>query len=114
MMLYIDADANAATGWYGYDFLVNRSREGNTCSLERYNAASKTWEKVAMIPLQWAGNQLTLSIPREILGVGTAAGKLKLDFKWVDNIPVSGDIMDFYGKGDAAPGARFNYRFAEP
>jgi hypothetical protein len=67
-----------------------------------------------MVPLQSAGNQLTLSIPREILRVGGAAGKLKLDFKWVDNIPVSGDIMVFYGKGDAAPNARFNYRFEEP
>jgi hypothetical protein len=37
------------------------------------------------------------------VGVGIAAGKLKLDFKWVDNIPVSGDIMDFYDKGDGAP-----------
>jgi hypothetical protein len=114
MMLYIDADANPATGWYGYDFLVNRDREGNTCSLERYNAEPKSWVKVAMVPLQSAGNQLTLSIPREILRVGGAAGKLKLDFKWVDNIPVSGDIMVFYGKGDAAPNARFNYRFEEP
>lgn len=114
MMLYLDADANPATGWYGYDFLVNRTRAGNSCSLERYNAASRTWEKVAMVPLQWADNQLTLAIPREMLGVATAAGKLKLDFKWVDNIPVSGDIMDFYGKGDAAPDARFNYHFEEP
>jgi len=39
---------------------------------------------------------------------------VKLDFKWVDNIPVSDDIMDFYGKGAAAPDARFNYHFAEP
>ena len=114
MMLYLDADANPATGWYGYDFLVNRSRDGNTCSLERYNAASKTWEKVAMVPLQWADNQLTVSIPRETLGAGTAAATLKRDFKWVENIPVSADIMDFYGKGDAAPDARFNYHFAEP
>ena len=40
--------------------------------------------------------------------------QLNLDFKWVDNIPLSGDIMDFYGKGDAAPDARFNYHFEEP
>lgn len=56
----------------------------------------------------------TVSIPRETLDVVTAAGKLKLDFKWVDNIPVSDDVMDFYGKGDAAPDARFNYHFGAP
>jgi hypothetical protein len=114
MMLYIDADANPTTGWHGYDFLVNRIREGNTCSVERYNAASKSWEQVAMVPLKWADNQLSVSIPRKILGAAAAVKKLKFDFKWVDQIPVSGDIMDFYSKGDAAPGARFNYRFEEP
>jgi len=114
MMLYLDADANPATGWHGYDFLVNRIREGNTCSVECYNATSQTWEKVAMVSLRWADNHLALSVPRKTLGVSTAAGKLKLDFKWVDNIPVAGDSMDFYGKGDAAPDARFNYHFAEP
>lgn len=67
-----------------------------------------------MVPLLWADNELTVSIPRVMLGVGPAAGKLKLDFKWVDNIPVSGDIMDFYGMGDTAPDARFNYPFEEP
>jgi hypothetical protein len=113
MMLYIDTDANPATGWYGYDFLVNRTREGNACSLERYTAATKMWEKIAMVPLFCAVDQLTLSIPRETMGVSAAVGKLKIDFKWVDHIPVSDDIMDFYRKGDTAPGARFNYHFEE-
>jgi hypothetical protein len=35
-------DGRPATGWYGYDFLINRTREGNTCSVERYSAESKT------------------------------------------------------------------------
>ena len=114
MMLYLDADANPATGWNGYDFLVNRTREGNMCSVEHYNATSKTWKKLAVVPLQRAEKQLTIAIPRQTLGVGTAAGKLNLDFKWVDNIPLSGDTIDFYAKGDAAPDARFNYHFEEP
>ena len=114
MMLYIDADANPATGWQGYDCLVNRTREGNTCSLERCTANTKSWEKTAMVPLFCGVDQLSLSIPRDALGVGAAVGKLKFDFKWVDHIPVSDDVMDFYRKGDAAPGARFNFRFAEP
>ena len=114
MMLYIDIDANPTTGWQGYDFLVNRTREGNTCSLERYTAATKMWEKIAMVPLFYAVDHLTLSIARDALGVSAAVGKLKIDFKWVDHIPVSDDIMDFYRKGDTAPDARFNYHFEEP
>ena len=114
MMLYTDIDANPTTGWQGYDFLVNRTREGNTCSLERYTAATKMWEKIAMVPLFYAVDHLTLSIARDALGVSAAVGKLKIDFKWVDHIPVSDDIMDFYRKGDTAPDARFNYHFEEP
>ena len=114
MMLYIDIDANPTTGWQGYDFLVNRTREGNTCTLERYAASTKMWEKIAMVPLFYAVDHLTLSIARDALGVSAAVGKLKIDFKWVDHIPVSDDIMDFYRKGDTAPGARFNYHFEEP
>lgn len=114
MMLYLDADANPATGRHGYDFLVNRFREGNTCSIERYMAESRTWTKVAMVPLRWSGNQLAISMPRQVLGVGAAAGQLKFDFKWVDHIDPSSDVMDFYANGDVAPNARFNYRFTEP
>ena len=114
MMLYLDTDADAATGWHGYDFLVNRTRDGHSCSVERYTPASRAWEKIAMVPVRWEDNRLDVSIPRETLGVASSAGKLKLDFKWVDNIPASGDILDFYGQGDVAPDARFNYRFAEP
>ena len=113
-MLYLDTDADAATGWHGYDFLVNRTRDGHSCSVERYTPASRAWEKIAMVPVRWEDNRLDVSIPRETLGVASSAGKLKLDFKWVDNIPASGDILDFYGQGDVAPDARFNYRFAEP
>ena len=55
-----------------------------------------------------------LAVPRKALGLSPARGPLTLDFKWADNLPDLPDIMDFYGKGDVAPYARFNYRFAEP
>ena len=41
------------------------------------------------------------------------AGKLRLDFKWADNIPNGGDILDFLDHGDVAPNGRFNYRYEE-
>jgi hypothetical protein len=68
---------------------------------------------IAMVPLRWSGNQLTISIPRQTLGGAAAAAKLKFDFKWVDNIPIYSDIITFYANGDVAPDARFNYRFIE-
>lgn len=37
--------------------------------------------------------------------------KVRFDFKWADNVPDSGDGMDFLDHGDTAPNARFNYRY---
>ena len=48
-----------------------------------------------------------------MLGLDAAKGPLKFDFKWADNIPDSGDILDFLDHGDVAPNGRFNYQFAE-
>lgn len=113
MMLLIDADANTVTGWHGYDFLVNRSRNGQRCSLERNVGGAWKWEKIADVPIQWSGNQLEIAIPRRLLTSreGATNHGIKLDFKWADNIPDNPDIMDFYSQGDVAPDARFNYRY---
>lgn len=111
MMLLIDTDANAATGWHGYDLLVNRSRDGKRCSVERNVGGAWQWEKIADAPLRWMGNALELAVPRRLFANGQAP--LLFDFKWVDNIPDKPTIMDFYSYGDVAPNTRFNYRFAE-
>ena len=114
MVLFIDADANPATGWHGYDFVVNRSRGGsNRCTLERNIGGRWQWQKVASVPIRWAGKDLNIALPRRLLG--ESVGKpLTLDFKWADNLPDSPSVDDFYLKGDVAPNARFSYRYEEP
>ena len=114
MLLFLDADANAATGWHGYDFLINRRRAGNRCTVERNVGGAWNWQTVAEVPFHQSGNDLTLAVPRKMLGLRPTHGPLRFDFKWADNLPDTPDIMDFYSKGDVAPNARFNYHFAEP
>jgi hypothetical protein len=114
MMLLIDTDADARTGWHGYDFLINRRRQGGRCTVERNLGDAWRWQTIGTAKIEWQGAELMLAVPRKALGLVPAKGPLKFDFKWVDNIPVSPDILDFYSKGDVAPDARFNYRFAEP
>ena len=58
-----------------------------------------------------AGSELHLAVPRAPFGLG--GGELAFDFKWTDNIPDSGDILDFITSGDAAPNGSFNYRYKE-
>jgi hypothetical protein len=55
---------------------------------------------------------MELCIPRRLLNL-PAGEPLNFEFKWIDNVPASGDILDFYLHGDVAPSGRFNYRFEE-
>lgn len=112
MLLFIDTDANSQTGWHGYDFAVNRSRDGKTCSVERCVGDGWQWKKAANASLRYSGQDLVIAVPRRALGIAPGS-PLTLDFKWADNIPDAPTVMDIYSEGDAAPDARFNYRFTE-
>ena len=50
-----------------------------------------------------------LPVPRMLLDLPSNS-PLDFEFKGTDNMPVSGNILDFYLYGDVAPGGRFNYR----
>jgi hypothetical protein len=64
-------------------------------------------DKVALVT---RGNELMLTIPRALLGLGDGQ-PLTLDFKWWDHSQKPGEIMDTYLSGDVAPDARFKYRY---
>jgi hypothetical protein len=110
MWLLIDADLNAKTGWEGYDFILNRALDGEESWLET-NAGGWNWQRAAKVTIRVEGNQLMLAVPRQALGL-PPGDAVRFDFKWWDNAQQPGDIMDTYLSGDAAPDARFNYRFS--
>jgi hypothetical protein len=105
MLLYIDADQDKTTGWEGYDLLINSEVNSKKTILKRY--ADGAWIQKAELDYSVKGNELMVAIPREEIG-----GK-GFDFHWCDNVPVSGDISDFFTLGDNAPERRSNYRFKE-
>ena len=98
MLLLIDADQDAATGWNGYDFVVNKVPG----KLMKYGPEG--WCPIADVDYAVWGNQLELSIPAAVLGDRTG-----FDFKWADHGGALDDPMFLHG--DAAPNRRFNYRF---
>ena len=53
MWLLIDADQNPATGWAGYDFIVNRTRDADGKFWLEKNTGGWNWEKVAPVELPW-------------------------------------------------------------
>ena len=109
MLLLIDADNDSKTGWYGYDFIVNKSvKDKKNTTVMRFNAADSAWVEVATVPMGYAANQLEIAIPRTVLGL--TGDKMTFDFKWTDNAADLNDPISFCLNGDTAPNRRFNYR----
>jgi len=108
MLLFVDADGRADTGWLGYDFVIGRSRsKPGWASLEK-NSGGYRWTAVAEIPRAIGERELELAVPRAALGL--TAPLTEIQFKWADNLQQTGDATDFTLHGDAAPDDRFNYR----
>ncbi len=111
MLLLIDADQNHDTGWYGYDFLINkRVVDDATTVLMRYDAtgADPHWVEQARLPYRCAGKSLELAVPRRILGL--EGNTLSFDFHWCDNPAELKTPISLCTDGDSAPNRRFNYR----
>lgn len=110
MLLFIDADTNHATGWEGYDFVVNsRIIDNHTTTITRLNK-NGTFGSSILIPFKVSGNKLMIAIPRSLI---SDKSKATFDFHWADNIKKIGDITQFFFDGDSAPDRRSNYRYSE-
>lgn len=106
MNLYINSDDNFKTGWEGYDYIINRSRTGNTVSVEKNEGNKWDWTTAGSAKFTMAGNQIMIAVPKSLLSASAA-----FDFKWADNSVKDGDVMQFYDQGDTAPDGRFAYRY---
>ena len=106
MNLFINADCDHNTGWYGYDFVINRSRDGGKCSVEKFMENSWKTEKVSEAEFTVFENYIQIKVSASVLGLGDT-----FDFKWADNSVDDGDIMKFIDMGDTAPNDRFDYRY---
>jgi hypothetical protein len=108
MHLLIDADRNPATGWNGYDFVVNgRVIDAGTTTLRRFSDG-REWR----VPYRAVGNEMQIAIPRALLALREGRS-VAFDFHWADNVAVgSGSPADWWYNGDSAPDGRFNYRYS--
>ena len=111
MKLYVDADSNGTTGWYGYDFIVNYNvKDELTTTVAKYNGTDNAYsfEVVGDVPFRVKGNQMMIAVPQELLGMN-GYRELCFQFKWADSDTVYDEMEDFYCDGDAAPLGRMNY-----
>lgn len=109
MLLLIDADQDAGTGWYGYDYMVNgKVTDEEQTILMEYDSESSSWSDGPSLPFRYEEKQMEVAIPREVIGMsGTSIG---FDFKWCDNPAELKDPVSLFLHGDTAPNRRFNYR----
>ena len=111
MLLLIDADQDHNTGWYGYDFLINKKvKNGKTTTLMAYepDPTGGHWVEQAELNYRYEGNALELAIPRKILHLQNDS--FVFDFKWSDDPADLIDPISLCVNGDTAPNRRFNYR----
>lgn len=108
MLLYLDADRNAQTGWHGYDYLVNLEVPSDTETVVKA-WRNGGWQTVGRATYRVNGNGLELAIPRPL--VQMTAEKPTFDFHWADNPQTLDDVSEFAVHGDSAPNRRWNYRF---
>lgn len=118
MNLYIDIDNNASTGWEGYDFVLNRNRDGSTVSIEKFVNNSWEFEEIGRAEYMLDGDSLTFKVDKSILlnaspsGSAQNNGMIKqMAFKWSDNSVSDGDVMRFMDLGDTAPNDRFKFLY---
>jgi len=108
MLLFLDSDQNAGTGWLGYDFVVNQEvPDDSVTTVKRWHAGR--WERVGEGTYRVNGNKMELAIPRALVGQTKAAPAF--DFHWADNIQSFGDVSELGLNGDSAPNRRWNYRY---
>ncbi len=111
MYLLINTDTKYSTGWNGYDVIVNHTVNSATqTTIKKHSGTGFNWSNAVNVQYLYKDNQMHIRIPATTLNVDTQK-PFTLDFKWVDNSLSTGDILDLYVDGDAAPNGRFNYRF---
>ncbi len=103
LRLYINIDRNAATGWKGYDYIVDGGK------LKAF-AADGTVTDISDVYTHISGAYMTLALSRTTL---SETSIVDLEFKWVDGVRENGDILLWYTDGSVAPMGRFNYLFTE-
>lgn len=109
MRLFIRLPQSNRPAWESFHYLVNRKPVTKTTSTIEKNAGGWKWSGAGEVKYRVQGNELEMAVPKKSLGIGP--GDFTLDFKWADNSPPDGNPMHWLDKGDAAPNARFTYRY---
>ncbi|MBQ9780063.1 MAG: hypothetical protein IJW00_03865 [Clostridia bacterium] len=111
MNLFVDLDNDPATGWEGFDLVLNRARDSHYVSVE---SLAEGWDgrQIGQALYTVEGNRMVIRLAKSVVGIsGTAA---TFSFKWADNATQDGQVMEFMELGDTAPNDRYAYLYICP
>lgn len=108
MLLLLDVDQDASTGWLGYDYLINEPVLNSTQTTVKQYALGK-WVLAGEAEYRMNGNGLELKLGRKMLGETECPPAF--DFHWADAIQNFDGVEQLGLNGDNAPNRRWNYRF---
>ena len=111
MVLLLNTDRNATTGWHGYDWKVTGPISTSKRTLQKWNGTA--WIDAGLVASTKSGKSTEIAIPRGKIGL--TQSQVSLEFKWVDNISTlaTAGLEDFSLEGDAAPDRRWNFLFED-
>jgi hypothetical protein len=108
MLLFLDTDRSANTGWLGYEFVVNLEVLTDTqTTVMAWNAGQ--WVRIGRASYRVNGNGMEICLLRAM--VGQAKNPPAFDFHWADNLLSFDGAFELGVNGDSAPNRRSNYRF---
>lgn len=108
MNIFIGTGSPSLKGWEGYEYVINRSVNGSTGSIERLKE-DYTGESAGEARLVQSGEYLFVEIPRSAIGL---AGSAEFYFKVADDVEDTDEIMDYYVTGKSLPMGRLSYKYS--
>lgn len=103
MQLFIGTDEGK--GFCGFEYLANFGKpEEDRAMLARWDG--KEFVPQCSFKAEFDGRNVKYILPKKDLGLD---GKVKIRFKWADQLALDGTCEDFYLHGDTAPYGRLSY-----
>jgi hypothetical protein len=109
MNLLLKTEDGIENAFGGFQYIINRSPDGNGKTTIERSLGGYQWEKVGEAAYAVQGNVIMYSIPLSALSL--TADNCYVRLKACDNVTAYDDIMDYYVSGDSAPIGRFAYAY---
>ena len=113
MNLWLTVENTKQPQWHGIQSRVTVDAKGKTALFHSYSAeTASNWQQTGKGSCTIKNNRIVIGLPVSLLQAKDGE-KLRLRFKWSDNMQNENNPIDWIINGDAAPNGRALYRWVE-